>query len=627
CKLPPFTASFAGLNPSLKNSHHSSIIPSDDRLLGSFGCVAIAGATLILSGALAPTEVLAQTPTPTPTSPTPTPRPTSPTPTPTSPTPTPTGPGKWVLVKIEGNGKFTEQTGRAGGILSGPVDKPWTQPGTLSDSSTGQMGIGLTKVAGLPSSPHSSENPLPAGGAGVAKVDGKIKVWLKWEGGGVPSKTCYLRVNSEAQGSATTQSTMPQTWSVAANNGFVSESLAGSTSAYSTVWPGISERFGPGRTIVVDTGGARTVDAKELNLSLLASSNLSLTQWSTGQAYANISTRLTPLDYGLTLSRAGAPVPKIEGQFGVVIDPTKDEWIGTDGIGHGHTTYSYNYETDFGFFIMRSYYNWQNFTAGLGSSWPSSATGTWSNPDPSDTMTQHKQSMAFGSPEFRYMKFFGPPEWMGAPTPASGETSIDYTVTDNSTGTPITAKANYKLTLHDEWETNSKKSPFETLRYDKAGVIAGPIVGAPQGTTAIGHGSYKFDWLSKIQQSRIYTFDTKITSGADMTAKLPALKGIDLSATASATLNYGMSSTTTMTDENGQGITATIPLDILPGKNYFLVSQQKFHVHHIPMLRWSSSGFVGEREFTYETSDKEDVNITWDVKDQQPIVPPTIPGG
>jgi len=290
-------------------------------------------------------------------------------------------------------------------------------------------------------------------------------------------------------------------------------------------------------------------------------------------------------------------------------DPTlnqdRDEWVEADGTGHGHTTYSYNYESKWVPLIKRSYYNWQTFTASASGNWSPNATGTWSPSDADDTKTQHKQSMDFGKPELS--ADYG---WIGDET-GIGKASVDYTITDSSTGTPVTAKAHYDLKLHDEWEFNRMLDNVNPSVYSSASLFQ---YNYPNQTDA--PITAKFKITNKTSESK----SGELKADAGIGVDLPAIKKLGIKfdpINVDVNADFKVSSETTTEADFEQ------PVSISPGKFRYIVLNRLCHYRRFVLDHWGAGGFIGES--TVETSTFNDINAA-------PLLPlwsdeQDIPGG
>lgn len=451
------------------------------------------------------------------------------------------------------------------------------------------------------------------GTTATAKVTLKITPVLRWYGYGPGDLPPAGKIYIAQQAGGSTQ-VMP--WIVTPYGG-----VPGSA----TFSPTYSNPLG-GIPVKRETSGDQTSSIKliqrdntsrktEISLDELTISTPSGTGTSTTAASgAGYKARLDTRSVAIGRVDARGPI-KQKGAPGVTIDEAKDEWVDVDGTGHGHTTYSYNYEAILAPAIMRSYHNWQNFTAAAGG-WSSSATGTWSLNQADDTKTQYKIDMDFGKPELAQVGFDTSGQWRGDPTDPKKKT-ITYTITDNGT----TATANYKLMQHDEWETGDQiGTTVEQQVVDRwqpfPAWYSNPY--NTQNNPGVMSKKYGVSYDASVSQE----FKTKkevgsklgVDAGVDGGALVPALKkkGITLGATGEAHIAVASESTTQQA--NSQKMTYSIepPVDINPGEEALplievLAKRQKFKVFH-----FGESGFLSESEVTVDTAGDAPFRPTWE---------------
>ena len=117
-------------------------------------------------------------------------------------------------------------------------------------------------------------------------------------------------------------------------------------------------------------------------------------EWPGGIKFRLVSHGSASMDArGVTLSRSGAPSPKIKGDPNVTIDEAKDEWVDVDGTKHGHTRYSYETLVIDNTVVRTE--NTQTFNASRLGTW-GAGTYTWQPSSVGDTSTTHTQVMPNG---------------------------------------------------------------------------------------------------------------------------------------------------------------------------------------------------------------------------------------
>ena len=231
------------------------------------------------------------------------------------------------------------------------------------------------------------------------------------------------------------------------------------------------------RTLLLNNTGRRA----EINLGTMSancvatSTDGSKVQVTTEtSASAGIDTR------SVTLSRSDAPVPKKESDVG--FNAARDEWVGADGTGHGHTLASYKDRVllapmnpfDFGQASDEGRDVLQTLVATHSVTWSPAANLTYQwNPasigvnNPNSAIFRMPRSNAINNPEGiglnllsgHYETDATARGWINTPSDKSKTVvNYQYDLTDQADGATATAK--YELMLHDEWENKTPDSRY-----------------------------------------------------------------------------------------------------------------------------------------------------------------------
>jgi hypothetical protein len=324
--------------------------------------------------------------------------------------------------------------------------------------------------------------------------------------------------------------------------------------------------------------------------------------------YLEASFSALPDKRTLAISRVGARGP-IYKDGDSNLNKDRDEWVEANGTGHGHTTYSYNYQSITTSF-MRSYYNWQHFQANA-SNWAPDATVTWSPSDDSDTSSgdtklQHKQDMIFGSPYLLIDpadKWGLSSRWEGDLT-GLGKSSVSCTITDNSTGTPVTATANYKLTLHDEWELG----PPAPTDQDINPCLGKPIpisIGWEPANTGVADKplTFQVDTSTTTTLTNTVSIEGSSTLSGEASGSLPALKKKGIDATGKIEASVTVKDIHELTEEEKKTISLSDPYTIVlkPGETAHPVKWVRSHHQEFQLWHFTGAGYEGEYHAIVDT--------------------------
>ena len=296
-------------------------------------------------------------------------------------------------------------------------------------------------------------------------------------------------------------------------------------------------------------------------------------QWNRGSAYMFINFTVGVRDFSVGLTRLGAPAAK--GEEDATLDKTRDEWVDKDGNGHGHTIYSYNYETITAPAIRRSYYNWQTFQGSKGSSW-AATTNEWSPSDANDTETQHQQDMPFGTPEAVVAANNGPGMhyvWRGTPT-GTQQKIITYTVSGVA---GLTESKTYNLTLHDSWEVVSDTISHPQVNY-RPHPYGSWVQASHDGDTVTGQLDQSYGWDVGV------TF----TGQGDIIADLV---GVDVSVSRTASTSVGVGN-----EHN----------NVRAGYRCRVMIWDAVIRHSGTANQWDASGYVGSGPQPYQIDEPDD---------------------
>lgn len=261
------------------------------------------------------------------------------------------------------------------------------------------------------------------------------------------------------------------------------------------------------------------------------------------------------------------------------LDKKKDDWIEPDGTMHGHTRYSYEYETDPFPSVYRSD-QWQ------GQSFVASRFGTWVSPwdywwNPTggvtgnlfdnDSIDGSLQRMPKGS---LYKDVNG--NWMGTKS-SSTELSHTYTVQDRSDG--VKATATYNLMMHDEWDNKRPNpvTPFDVYdKYIDFTVSAGAF--SPSGVRP---------FLQNNNNAQTLPYHWSWSGSVEVSASAALSGGFKLS----DAFNFGLNLTGGGKADSSSGVVGDYTLS--PLKWTFPEYHVHYHRNHYLIDHFVASGFDG----------------------------------
>jgi len=229
--------------------------------------------------------------------------------------------------------------------------------------------------------------------------------------------------------------------------------------------------------------------------------------------------------------------------------------------------------------------------------------------------------------------------WDGNPTGSTDKT-ISYSVTDSSTGTAVTATAQYKLTLHDEWEVKDEIPPADPQAAAQTVIgtwtpfsawASNPIY-TPSAPPATLHRTYGVSYDASTSQEFTKTVSKgasgKMDAGLDATVISPWLKAKGVTLGLTGTANIAVASEAVTKTANSQKLTYTVepPIDIAAGEEarpiiQILAKKQQFKVWH-----FGEGGFLSEDIVTTYTQDETPFRPIWE-KRNIVTTPPGNGGG
>ena len=305
-------------------------------------------------------------------------------------------------------------------------------------------------------------------------------------------------------------------------------------------------------------GGTVTTDAASPSASASSSdpSDNPETSW-------NYSAQIT--DFGIY--RLGASGSKRESDA----NKDRDEWIGDDGVAHGHSRWSYTkrYWDSNDDLKDEPVVNTQHFTAfaGIGGANASTWVGVWSPTNPRFDVQPPQYDEAYHMEVIpdggaihqdqseQYLGWTGwyekPAGWYSVPSSGNSPT-ITYNL--KSDATDITAT--YQLTLHDEWE-----NPTDNIGYAWSDVVGGgshsgeeqigpfeyalPIgpttysvnSSAPPGSKEVQHPEWKVTWTAgqKISMSTSFGLGFSLGDWFNAKGEFESESSLEIKAEASST--------------------------------------------------------------------------------------------
>ncbi len=351
--------------------------------------------------------------------------------------------------------------------MEGDKGKAWNDDG-IAVGSNG-AGVGKQVGANVPVEPLEGDSNSQGGEATVS-VDGKFTVWLEWQGGGIPTKKCYLRVSPRASASVEGKAMEQASWHLTANNGITSKDNDGSPTSPNYI--GFYDTFGglahgydplePDRIIPIDTGSQRSINGKEIDLSPSASGTLTTTKWGDryygGHIGASISVSAVPMNYRVQISSAmepssergtdGQPKPHKRDDDGKMKADSVALWIGSaDSFSQGKWVASPTFSSSADDFTS-PLFKW-NYSGGTYAGTPSIPTGY---------VTDSSISFPFWLSGDRYTALELSTDISGDSLP---ETSVDVDVVEGtSSASNITVSNSYKVQWHrpaENWVLLSKE--------------------------------------------------------------------------------------------------------------------------------------------------------------------------